>query len=193
MPVKPPEPKHTIEDFGSKLVISIPSLRHWGLAMMLALWLIMWALFVALILGLLIFGENQHDRPPILFLIFWLGIWIAVGVTFIYSFAWQVAGKEVAEVTTDAITISRRVLGLHSSREYTASHVKDLRVTSASMGMRGPLLVWTHTYYYPWRHDMGSLAFDYGARTFRFGGGIDEAEAKQIIAEIQRKFPQYKN
>jgi hypothetical protein len=39
----------------------------------------------------------------------------------------------------------------------------------------------------------GSLAFDYGARTFRFGTSIDEAEAKQIVAEIQQKFPQYKN
>jgi hypothetical protein len=40
---------------------------------------------------------------------------------------------------------------------------------------------------------MGSIAFDYGARTFRFGSGVDEAEAKQILAEIQQKYPQYKN
>ena len=36
-----------------------------------------------------------------------------------------------------------------------------------------------------------SLAFDYGAKTIRFGRGIDEAEATQLLERIIAKFPQY--
>ena len=31
--------------------------------------------------------------------------------------------------------------------------------------------------------DLGVIAFDYGARTVRFGSGIDEAEASLVLAE----------
>jgi hypothetical protein len=34
------------------------------------------------------------------------------------------------------------------------------------------------------------IAFDYGAKTFRFGLAIDEAEAKQIILAIKEGLPQ---
>ncbi len=55
------------------------------------------------------------------------------------------------------------------------------------------MMAWGSSYY-PWLgNSVGTLAFDYGAKTFRFGAGIDEAEAKQIVAEIQNKFPQYRS
>jgi hypothetical protein len=36
-----------------------------------------------------------------------------------------------------------------------------------------------------WLGGNGTVAFDYGARTYRFGRGIDEAEAKQVVAELR--------
>ncbi len=35
----------------------------------------------------------------------------------------------------------------------------------------------------------GQLAFDYGAKTVRFGIGLDEAEAKQILNDIEIQSP----
>jgi hypothetical protein len=35
------------------------------------------------------------------------------------------------------------------------------------------------------------IAFDYGARTFHFASGIDEAEAKQILQKIVTRYPRY--
>jgi hypothetical protein len=32
------------------------------------------------------------------------------------------------------------------------------------------------------------IAFDYGARTFRCGAGVDEPEARKLIEAIQRRF-----
>jgi hypothetical protein len=42
----------------------------------------------------------------------------------------------------------------------------------------------------PWGM-LGALVFDYGARTIRFAD-TDEAEAKQILKEIQRRYGRYK-
>ncbi len=50
----------------------------------------------------------------------------------------------------------------------------------------------------PWGHagqfwgvGQGIITFDYGAKTFRFGSGLDEAEAKMILSEITQRYPQY--
>ena len=194
MVVKPPGPKHTSEDLGDKLLISIPSLKNWFLVFFLGFWLILWVIGEVGILLFLILdtGKNGYDGPPILFLIVWIIFWTIGGGFAIYQLAWQIAGKEVVEVTTQGITISRAVLGLHSSKEYSANYIKELRVSSSNMNLSHPMLMWSYSSSSPWRHNViGSLAFDYGAQTFRFGMSIDGAEAKQIVAEIQQNYPQY--
>jgi hypothetical protein len=35
----------------------------------------------------------------------------------------------------------------------------------------------------------GTIAFDYGAKTFRFGGGLDEAEASHLIELLKSRYP----
>jgi type VI protein secretion system component VasK len=192
MPVQPPAPKHQIEDLGEKLIISIPSSKYWFITAFLGFWLIFWLAGELLILGALILDGTE--APPIAILLIWLVIWTATGGLMVSQFAWQVSGKEVVEVRTQSIKISQVCLGIHPSKEYLASHIKDLRVSSSNMNLNHPMLQWTYFYNLPWYHNMaGSLAFDYGSRTFRFGMSIDEAEAKQIIAEIQQKFPQYRS
>jgi len=194
MPVKPPAPRHTSEDLGNKLIISIPSLKTWFLTIYLGFCIIIWAIFELLIPGAFLFNRNSVDTPPVLFLVFSFILLTVFGLFLIYNFAWQVTGKELIEVTTEFIIIRRVNLGLSSPKEYSSNFIKELRVSSSNMNLNHPMLIWSYSYYYPWHpHNMGSLAFDYGARTFRFGGGVDEAEAKQILAEIQQKYPQYKN
>lgn len=31
----------------------------------------------------------------------------------------------------------------------------------------------------------GTVAFDYGSRTYRFGDRLDEAEGKQVVSELE--------
>lgn len=40
--------------------------------------------------------------------------------------------------------------------------------------------------------EKGFIAFDYGAKTYRFGESLDEAEARQIVALIHQRFPHYR-
>jgi len=35
----------------------------------------------------------------------------------------------------------------------------------------------------------GVIAFDYGAKTYRFAAGIDEAEANDLIPKIKERLP----
>ena len=103
-------------------------------------------------------------------------------------FLWQLTGKEEIEVTSYSITLSIIVILFRRSKEYVSEHTLDLRVSP--MGMNEM---------YKWPRSLafygiggGIIVFDYGAGTIRVGSGIDEAEGKQIIAEIQQKYPQYK-
>ncbi len=124
-----------------------------------------------------------------------------VGIAFLSAFATfyarallQTYGREVVEITNQSITIRRAVLGLGAPREYLADSVQALRLVTSNTALDHPGLAWTRIYGFPFlRVGTGWLAFDYGARTFRFGNDIEEAEAKQIIAEIQQKYPQYKD
>ena len=69
--------------------------------------------------------------------------------------------------------------------EYGLVHVADLRVSAVlstdpfgwSAGMRF------------WGLGGGLVAFDYGAKTFRVGAGIDEAEAKRIVDALRARMP----
>jgi hypothetical protein len=61
------------------------------------------------------------------------------------------------------------------------------------MSLNNGMIAWSAFSFSSRRDHIGAVAFDYGAATFRFGAGIDEAEAKQIVAEIQQKFPQYRS
>jgi hypothetical protein len=57
---------------------------------------------------------------------------------------------------------------------------KDLRAVTPSPN---PMWWWRGLYLYASLD--GTIAFDYGAKTLRFGAGVDEAEAKTIIKTIE--------
>jgi hypothetical protein len=193
MPVAPPAPRHTLQDLGDRLIISIPSVKQWFLIVFLAVWFLGWAVGEGVVASFLIAGPGFGGAAPDGILILWLAIWTVGGGFAIYQLAWQLTGYEIIEVARQGITVSRVVFRFHTSREYSAEYVKELRVSSSNVNLNHPAL-WTYYYQYPWsHHSFGSLAFDYGAKTFRFGAGVDEAEAKQIMAQIEQKFPQYRN
>ena len=117
-----------------------------------------------------------------LFALAWLGIWAAFSTLAIYSWLWQVTGKEVIQVSRQSIVIDQVVLGFSRSKEYLAKYIRNLRVSPLQMSPWG----WPNTFL---RLPGGMLAFDAGPKTFHFAEGVDEAEAKQIVAMIKARFP----
>jgi hypothetical protein len=193
MLVKPSVPRHTCACPGNEFVITIPNQKYWVIILFKGFALTTWAVLEYFMIGYLISSVTEPGQPPVLFYIPVVIFLTAFGAFLIHDFAWQVSGREIVEVTPRSITIRRVALGLGLSKEYSAAYIKALRASSSNINLNR-LTQRSYDYSYLWHeNDIGTLAFNYAAMTFRFGSGVGEAEAKQILAEILQKYPQYKN
>jgi len=187
VPIKPFSARHTTDDLGDTLRINIPSQKQWFLILFMGFWLIGWAFGEVSALGM--FFGGQGFGGPGLFMIAWLGGWTIGGAWAIYILAWQLFGKEVIEITNQAIITKRVVFGLGFPNEYSFEYIKVLRV-SVNVNTND-MFGWSRAGRL-YGLSGGLIAFDYGSKTINFGSGIDEAEAKQILTEITQRFPQYR-
>lgn len=204
MPVAPPPPRYSVEELENSVRFVIPSRKYWFSLSILGLWALIAIAAELAILGTVIASlatylanvaagtalfpppeSNTLDAAfPIAFGLVWVAGW-TYGVCFVlYKLLWGLTGKEVMEVSRQSITLSRRILGFSRPKEYLAEHINDLRAVPCA-GSIWPGAAWSGF----WTSRLYTLAFDYGARTFRFGAEAEEAEAKQILAEVLRRFP----
>lgn len=190
---EPVEPRCKIEEGAGGLVITIPSRKRWSMIIFLSFWMCGWALgevFAAWILvGVLLDGQPAEDvngftTGILLFLVAWLGMWTAAGVFAIYAWLWNIAGRQVVTVGVDGIRIENAIPMWRRGKEYRLADVRSLRIAPEQ------LTVWTFREAARfWGIGGGPLAFDYGAKTVRFGPGTDEAEAKMILGVITGRCP----
>jgi hypothetical protein len=174
----PAKPRAQVVDEPSGLRVTIPARRNWFLLFFLPVWLAGW------VVGEVAVGGKLFTDPPSgsegFFLLVWLVFWTIGGVLFTFFWLWNLAGREVVTLDEEALTIRYALGSAGWSRRFDRREVRDLRASqSVSMDFRSSL-GW-------WLGGFGTVAFDYGARTYRFGRGIDEAEAKQVVAELRRR------
>lgn len=185
MPIEPYRARHTTEDLGDALSITIPSRKSWPQIAFLSFWFIGWALGEFGEFTNLTNGEGSNFSN-----IFWLIGWTLGGAFVVYVLLRQLSGEEIVGVSSQAITIKRTVLGFgFSPQEYSAEHIKALRMSATAGTDSQPWWVGRKSQIYGL--EKGSIAFDYGARTINFGSGLDEAEATAILTEVRRRFPRY--
>ena len=103
-----------------------------------------------------------------------------IALFYVYFILAIVFGVETVRVSRNSVLITARILFFETKREYTYLHTSRLRNLQISEGSYSS-------------GSTPSLAFDYGSRTIRFGRGIDEAEAAQILERVVTKFPQYRS
>jgi hypothetical protein len=172
MKVALPGRRSITRDTGTGLEVVIPAKGHILLVLFLTAWLVGWAFGEVSVTRELLFGR---PREASLFLAAWLAMWTVGGGWAIYTWLWMAVGKEIVSLRPGVLSIRRDVLGLGRTHEYDLAHVRHLRLApqaSDPFGWSGGMRFW----------GMGSglIAFDYGAKTFRFGAAVDEAEASQI-------------
>lgn len=141
----------------------------------------MWLLFESLVI-VTAFSEGISVSGAI----FAIPITI-IGLFILYHFLWQVIGKEEVQITSTSIKIGQVVLGYKRTKEYLLEDIKDLGLARVT-----PKDIVSHSGPFISMPNFGTISFDYGAKTIKFAGSIDEAEAKIIIAKIQEKYPEYK-
>lgn len=193
-------PRVSIEDLGMSTLVSIPARKNWITLIFLGVWLTGWLLGELFALGVLISSVGSFlfriFNIPVFdifefdsgigsafagsFILVWLTIWTVGGYAAVRTFLWQLAGREVVEVSRTNIKLSRPIFGLGRVKEYQATEIVDLRLLSGDersgkKGMAGP----------------NQLAFDYEFDTVEFGGGLTVREAEAILEEITKRYRQY--
>ena len=170
-----------IESIGGGIEIVMPSRRSVIATGFIGIWLAFWIFSIVGILPQMLIGlpHAKGTPPPLAFLILWTVFWLAGGAFAFAIFAWSVAGRERVTIAADTFAIRREAFGIGLTRRYALASVRALRVVDDA--------AWSTPFSGFGRSDpfglrSGSLAFDYGAKTIRFGSGVDAAEAKYILS-----------
>ena len=125
-----------------------------------------------------------NDAGETAFLLFWLGGW-AVGWAFAFSIlAWACFGRETVTVTGDAMTVTRKATWWRREKRFTRERIERLRLDVGPGVLQTMFSLPSRDYFRQsleiWGLGGGSIVFDYGARTHRFGNKLDDAEARQL-------------
>jgi len=179
--IKPGKRRATISEGAKGLEIIIPSKKNIFIILFLSVWLVGWALGEIMVPREL-FSDKPDDASKI-FLVVWLVVWTIGGIFAIYIWLWNLTGKEIISVNSLSITVKRSLFGYGREKEYEMTHINNLRVSPQ------PFNPWNFSSGLQcWGIGGGVIAFDYGARTYRFGSGIDEAEATQLLEKIKERY-----
>ena len=120
--------------------------------------------------------------------IFSLGV-----ISFPIEMLWLLVGREIVEITDDAITISRQILG----RRITAIKFRADKINGVFVSSQKDTPFHAGDAIIPYFKD-GKIAFNYGKRlfggvaTFRFGSILNNGEAGHLVSTIQNRFPRYR-
>ncbi len=181
--VKPSGPQHTATEQSDGLAIRIPSKRNIFIVGFLTFWLCGW-LVGEIMAPIGFFAAARKDPGTAAFLLFWLCGWTVGGAFAIFIWLWQVKGCEVVLISPTALSIKREVFGYGPNKQYDVSEIRQLRVSPLTFNpfdFRSSMTFWSI--------GGGALAFDYGFKTYRFGAGVDEAEARIILQTITARLP----
>jgi hypothetical protein len=159
--------------------VVIPARRRWFLSAFMSLWLVFIASAAVPATRDIL---RSYQRYPTVFVTLWVAAWVLVVASVVAALAWYLAGKEVVLAAGSTLAVRREALGVGRTREYDLAHVRNLRVAPVP---RGPFEVGSGL----WGMGGGLVAFDYGAKTHRFGEGLEEAEAGDVTEEIRRRLP----
>jgi hypothetical protein len=181
-----PFPKRsTVYENPETLEIKIPSQKDWLLTLLLTSVFIVAVLLVIFFVSTFL-SENRSPSRSTSPFVFILGLIMFGGSSLVFfnALVWIFFGFEITQFRSESVSIAQCVFSLKKEWLYSSIHITRLRTLQipefsrtdqSSVWIRGP----------------SSLAFDYGAKTIRFGRGIDEAEAAQVLERVFTKFPQY--
>ena len=180
---KPYDGRAKINFDGIKLSIKIPSKKNWFVIVFLTAWMGGWFMGESSATNEMLSADNAGID---FFMAFWLIGWTVGGLFALVVLLWSLFGQETVIIESGVFIVSRGVLNIGIfKKSYDINSIKNLELNPESTGLdsffgqkkkTGDFFGFTG----------GKLRFDYGLKTIRFGTGIDEAEARQLIEEIKR-------
>jgi hypothetical protein len=175
--INPSASRVTVTDGPGGLGLLIPPKRSWFIILFMGFWLCMWA--AGEIMVPIQFLKGEITGITEVFVLAWLGVWSAGGAFVIYLWLWNLMGRQIITMHGDTLTTRRDIGGYGFSKEYDLTHVRDLRVSARGSN------AWDYSASLEFLGLGGGLvAFDYDAKTYRLGAGLDDAEAKLVVQKI---------
>lgn len=169
------------DNFGN-ITITIPTKKNWFIIAFFCVWISMWFFGETSVSGG-IFSANPGGVDA--FEIVWLCGWTIGGLFAIRTIIWNLFGKEIITIGQGALNIDKKGAIFYKAKSYDLREVKNFRAEEESYGYNR----------FGGRSDnslfnldkKGTIRFDYGMKTIKFGDGLDEAEANYLLQKLRDK------
>jgi hypothetical protein len=173
-----PSKRLSYSDVGGYSQIRIKS-RNNGLPTLLSpIWVI-----VSLI-ALIAYSVSDQDTSSYIL----LPAWGLFTLCFVCMWMWTLFGRELIIASTRQLTIRKELFGLGRMQHYLTDNIKNL----GARGPYGPIDIGTLSILGKGSkedkikfHSKGTVAFEYGSKTFKFGPQLSKPEAEEIVARLR--------
>jgi hypothetical protein len=185
MKIEPRKPSYSFEEIRNEIVISIPSRKSVFSIVVISLGALAGVGATAVVFIHDFFAPGDRSSVDlILTMVGHLICLVFLGFA-LYVVLWSLFGREIIRAGADTLSIQRRLFLDRQPKDYEVLSVKLIRITP---------IPYEPFYILRWLGFAGGpIAFDYGAETVRFGAGLQEAEANQILDLLLKKVPQLRN
>ena len=170
-----------INDNITSLEIVIPVKRIWVVIIFFCFWLTGWLAGEVLAIWEVLSTAGGDSVNS--FILIWLAGWTVGGFVVFKILLWNLMGKEILTFEQGQLTINRVGSLFFKPKVYDLNEVKNIRILQnlnnyPQWGRRnsfGPFDIG------------GTIAFDYGLKTIKFGAKLEEPEAKHILQLLRNK------
>jgi hypothetical protein len=164
-----------------QIEILIPTRKVYIIIVFFCVWLMPISIGGAIAIISMFLAPEVPVFAPFLVLLFW-----GAAVTFVGRMLWwMIAGKEVIEIDHNILQITQKGLLFSKPKVYDIKECRDFRSIDNPFTNAFPLMI--KSFFFSMGANTGTIAFDYGMKTIKFAGAIDEAEGKHIINLLKEK------
>jgi hypothetical protein len=167
-------PASSVEELADGVRYTFPSRRGTFRTIFLTIWLVGWTVG-----ELTAIWEVWNNESAGIHLKLWLIAWTFGGLAAMYQLLAFVSGKEIVTISPGTLTIQRDISGWEKPRSYDFTDVRNLRVSRPEEDF-----FWSNRRPGPFQN--GTIAFNYKSKTISFGAGLDQNEARLVIADFAR-------
>jgi len=191
--IEPGTARYSIDESFNGIRAFVPAQRNWFVVLFMLAWLGGWvmgetsAISEIFHIPIPLFGDSMKWKSTAgvsAFLVFWLAGWTLGGAWAIANIVWLLFGREIIGVAGSELTYRAEALGIGRTRAFATDQISRMSVavtSPRSNSIRVPSL---------FGQGAGLVWFEYGARTYRIGVSLDEAEARQLIQQLKPWLPE---
>jgi len=164
-----------INESSGHIEIIIPTRKVYFFIIVFCIWLIPFGIGGTVGIIAMFLAPDVPVFAPIIALLF-----LGAIVTFVGRMLWwMIAGKEVIEIDYNTLQITRKGLLFSKPWVYDIKECRDFRSIDNPFTNAFPLMIKSSVFSIA--ANTGTIAFDYGMKTIKFAGAIDEAKGNTLL------------